>query len=300
MHLRIAPDFGARAGSGQLFEDGCSCGARRLGHCPYDRIPLLETQKPLVLRVDPSNDATWTHIDIFEDHHLVEFVILPLRNADALPSAVSFATVRNSGFSSAERAALKRIAPALRNTCELRTLRRAEQALLGAYVGALTARRILEGHIRRGEVETLEAALMLCDLRDFTELSNRLPSERVLQLLDAYFGCVVPAINETGGEVIKFMGDAVLAFFHCEDASAACAACVKGALSALESLQALAISDAELRTGVALHYGKVGSCSICVRAAQQYLRSPLTSKGFAAVLSVWLGHQVGRKRYGGH
>ena len=172
---------------------------------------VLETQEPIVLRVNHLNDATWTHIDIFEGRELVEFVILPLRNADASSNAVSFATRRSSGFSVAERAAFARIAPALRNVCELRTLRSAEQALLDTYVGALTARRILKGHIRRGEVETL--AFMLCDLRGFTELSNRLPSQRVLQLLDAYFDCVVPAINQTGGEVIKFMGDAVLAFF---------------------------------------------------------------------------------------
>ena len=218
---------------------------------------VLETQKPLVVRVEPHNDAAWTHIDILEGRHLVEFVILPLRNADALPSAVSFATRRSDGFSAAERAALVRIAPALRNVCELRTLRAAEQALLGAYVGTLTARRVLEGHIRRGEVETLEAALLLCDLRGFTELSNRLPSNRVHQLLNDYFHCVVPAIGDAGGEVIKFMGDGVLAFFLRDDASAACAAALQGALTALKRLQAYTAPDAELRAGVALHYGEM-------------------------------------------
>jgi adenylate cyclase len=218
---------------------------------------VLETQQPLVLWVDHLNDAAWTHIDIFEGRDLVEFVLLPLRNADASANVVSFATTRSGGFSLAERAAFARIAPALRNVCELRTLRSAEQALLDTYLGELTARRILKGHIRRGEVETLEAAFMLCDLRGFTELSNRLPSRRVLQLLDAYFDCVVPAINQTGGEVIKFMGDAVLAFFLREDAASACAAGLEGALSALQRLQELPISDAELHAGIALHHGKV-------------------------------------------
>lgn len=218
---------------------------------------VWETQEPLVLRVDNLNDLAWTHVDIFEGRHLMELVILPLRNGDAFPNAVSFATTRNSGFSGVERAAFARIAPALRTACELRTLRSAEQALLHTYVGALTARRVLKGYIRRGEVETLEAALMLSDLRGFTELSNRLPSKRVLQLLDAYFGCVLPAINEAGGEVIKFMGDAVLAFFRREGASSACAAGFQCALTALERLQKLALPDAELRAGVALHHGNV-------------------------------------------
>jgi len=95
----------------------------------------------------------------------------------------------------------------------VRTLLTTQRAPLHTYVGAETSRRVLAGLLRRGEVETLEAAFMLCDLRGFTELSNRLPSGRVLELLNSYFDCIVPAINEAGGEVIKFMGDSVLALF---------------------------------------------------------------------------------------
>jgi adenylate cyclase len=218
---------------------------------------VLETQTPLVLRVDPQRDAPWIGIDIFKGRSLVELVILPLRTTDALPSGVSFATMRGTGFTAAEREAFDRIAPALRNACELRNLRQVELTLLDTYLGSLTGRRVLEGHVRRGELERLEAALLLCDLREFTELSNRLPSERVVELLDAYFGCVVPAIDKAGGEVIKFMGDAVLAFFNHKDASAACAAALQGAQTALDSLQRLHTPDCELRAGVALHYGTV-------------------------------------------
>jgi adenylate cyclase len=220
-------------------------------------VRVLETQTPLVLRVDPQRDALWTQNDLFKGRPLVELVFLPLRTPDALPSAVSFATTRSTGFTAAERAAFDRIAPALRNACELLNLRQVELTLLDTYLGTLTGRRVLEGRVRRGELERLEAALLLCDLREFTELSNRLPSERVLELLDAYFGCVVPAIDKAGGEVIKFMGDAVLAFFHREDASAACAAALQGAVTALASLQRLQTPDCALRAGVALHYGTV-------------------------------------------
>jgi adenylate cyclase len=220
-------------------------------------VAVLETQTPVVLRVDPRRDAPWTQNDLFNGRPLVELVALPLRALDALPSAVSFATTRSTGFTAAERAAFDRIAPALRNACELRNLRQVELTLLDTYLGTLTGRRVLEGRVRRGELERLEAALLLCDLREFTELSNRLPSERVLELLDAYFGCVVPAIDKAGGEVIKFMGDAVLAFFHREDASAACAAALQGAVTALASLQRQQTPDGELHAGVALHYGTV-------------------------------------------
>ena len=59
--------------------------------------------------------------------------------------------------------------PALRNACELRTLRQVELTLLNTYVGPTTGRRILAGRIRRGQMKSLDAALMLCDLRGFTD-----------------------------------------------------------------------------------------------------------------------------------
>lgn len=218
---------------------------------------VMKTREPLVVRPDGSNDPAWFHTDLFLGRGLVEFVVVPLANADGLVSAASFSTTRPSGFAVSDRAVLNGIVPALRNACELLTLRRMELTLLDTYVGATTARRVMAGRVRRGEVETLEAGLMLCDLRGFTELSNRLPGERVLELLNAYFDHVVPAINSAGGEVIKFMGDAALAFFHQDSPAASCAAALQGAMSALEGLGRFTAPDAELHAGIALHYGEV-------------------------------------------
>jgi adenylate cyclase len=218
---------------------------------------VMETREPLIVRLDDSNDPAWFHTDLFDGRGLVEFVIVPLCNADGMVSAASFSTTCPSGFTLSERAALDQIVPALRNACELLTLRRVESTLLDTYVGATTARRVMAGGVRRGEVETLEAGLMLCDLRGFTELSNRLPGERVLELLNAYFDLVVPAITFAGGEVIKFMGDAALAFFHRDSPAASCSAALQGATSALEGLGRFTAPDAELHAGIALHYGEV-------------------------------------------
>ena len=218
---------------------------------------VMEMRKPLIVRLDASTDPAWVHTDLFQGRGLVEFVIVPLRNSDGLVSAASFATRRASGFAPSDLVALDRIVPALRNACELRTLGSVELTLLDTYVGATTARRVMAGGIRRGEVERLEAALMLCDLRGFTELSNRLPEERVLELLNAYFDRVVPAITRAGGEIIKFMGDAALAFFHCDSPASSCSSALQGALSTLEDLGRFEDPDAELHAGIALHYGTV-------------------------------------------
>jgi adenylate cyclase len=103
----------------------------------------------------------------------------------------------------------------------------------------------------------MEAALMLCDLRGFTELSNRLPGERVLELLNIYFDAVVPAIAHEGGEVLKFMGDAVLAVFPGYDATLSSDAALAAAKAILARLEALHFPDAHLQAGIALHYGEV-------------------------------------------
>lgn len=218
---------------------------------------VMETHECLTVRMDGPETTRWTNLDIYRGRELVELLILPLNNFDASASAAAFCTSRPGGFFAAERAALERIVPALRNLCELRILRKVELTLLDTYVGTATARRVLAGRIQRGQVESLEAALMLCDLRGFTELSNRLSPAHVLKTLDTYFDHVVPAITEAGGEIVKFMGDAVLAFFQCDDASIACKAALQAAFNSLENLDRLTEAGTPLHAGISLHYGEV-------------------------------------------
>jgi adenylate cyclase len=218
---------------------------------------VMEKRETAIVRLGETEHPAWTDVDIYRGRRLKQFVMMPLTTADGPVSAVCFATVGTRGFSEAELALLERIQPALRNVCEIRALRRTELALLDTYIGAGTARRILAGRIRRGQVESLEAALLLCDLHGFTNLSNRLPEAEVLNVLDRYFDQVVPAITEAGGEILKFMGDAALAFFHNETAEACCAAALNGARLALRNLEAAAMTDPTIETSMALHYGKV-------------------------------------------
>jgi adenylate cyclase len=216
----------------------------------------MEHNENVNIRFDRKDSADWTLIDIYQDRDLIELLICPLTTTSGPLSAASFATRRVGGFSDLERDAINRVIPALRTCCELRTLRKVELTLLDTYTGATTAQRILAGRIRRGEVETLEAALMLCDLRGFTELSNRLSGACVVELLDTYFDLVMPAIADAGGEVVKFMGDAVLAFFPGEDPSDACTRALRAARAALDRLAGYQGREA-LHAGIALHYGEV-------------------------------------------
>ncbi len=218
---------------------------------------VFESREMLVVGPGQSPHGRWQHIDVFAGRALVQLMIAPLCNADGPVSAAIFGTKRPGGFTSWEMQVIERIIPALRNTSELRILRQVELSLLDTYIGPLTASRILAGRIRQGEIESMQAALLLCDLRGFTELSNRLPGETVLGLLNAYFDRVIPAITHEGGEVLKFMGDAVLAFFPGYDATRTCNAALSAARAILEALDGFKYDGVGAKAGIALHHGEV-------------------------------------------
>ena len=224
------------------------------------RSPVLHAMSSrewVVLRTD---DRRWMLHDIFLGRGLVELCIAPMIHgaSERAVSAVTVGTRRHEGFSEADLALLRRILPALRGAIELKVWRFTTKTMLDTYIGSGPEQRVLSGHVRRGDVETLEAALMFCDMHGFTDLSNRLSSERVLELLNIYFDEVVPSVAQCGGEILKFMGDGLLAFFR-DDAGAgpSCAAALGAARLVGERLAAIALPDAEVRAGIGLHYGEV-------------------------------------------
>ena len=116
------------------------------------------------------------------------------------------------------------IAP-LARVAEIRALRRTAGNLIDTYVGHQTGERILSGKIRRGYVEAIRAAIWLSDMRGFTTLSEQLPPQALIDRLNLYFECQVPAILNHGGEVLKFMGDGLLAIFPIGNDSDTVAVC---------------------------------------------------------------------------
>ena len=148
------------------------------------------------------------------------------------------------------------------------------RSLLDTYVGHRTGARVLSGQIRRGDANTIEAAISICDLRDFTVLSETLPPDALLALLNAYFEVVGAAVTARGGEILKFMGDAVLTIFPTSSEvplDAACDAALDAAIDLIDSLDAVnhrrrRAGEPPIRFGVGLHqgaviYGNVGAAA---------------------------------------
>ena len=150
--------------------------------------------------------------------------------------------------------------PPLARIIEIVSLRRTASMLLDTYVGNRAGERILGGQIRRGHTDTMHAAIWLSDLRGFTALSDRLPAETVVDILNRYFDCQVAAIRAHGGEVLKFMGDGLLAVFPIAeqpgDSQQVCARVLEAARESRASVEAMHYATGEVlerfRFGVAL------------------------------------------------
>jgi adenylate cyclase len=196
---------------------------------------------------------------------ITDYIALPLLNVDGSVHVSSWTTKQPGGFTDAQLKALRELIPPLARLIEVTRLRFMSTILLDTYVGNRAGERIMRGQIRRGHAETMQAAIWLSDLRGFTALSDRLPAETVVDILNQYFDCQVSAIGTHGGEVLKFMGDGLLAVFPIDeyvgDTGKACAKVLEAACEARANVDAMQFPIGEtverFRFGVALHVGKI-------------------------------------------
>ena len=196
---------------------------------------------------------------------VTDYLALPLIFLDGEVHASSWTTRSPGGFTEAQAEAIRAVIPALSRYTEIIGLRRIASMLLDTYVGNSAGARILGGQIRRGHTDTMHAAIWLSDLRGFTPLSDRLPAETVVDILNLYFDCQVEAIRGQGGEVLKFMGDGLLAVFPIAaqdgDPAEVCSRVLAAACAARSRVHALEYVSGDARErfrfGVALHVGEV-------------------------------------------
>jgi adenylate cyclase len=197
-----------------------------------------------------------------------DYFALPVKNSFGTNYMATYATDRIGGFSDKEISDLTRVSQRLSLLADLRNQRRIASNILSAYLGARTGPKVLAGQIRRGTGEQITAVLWSSDLRGFTERSDRLSPEQVIAMLNALFDAQAKAINDHGGEILKFMGDGLLSIFPIESPdliSAAAKNALSGALQAVEAVKQLG-GDGEpaLEIIVALHvgtaiYGNIGA-----------------------------------------
>jgi adenylate cyclase len=209
-------------------------------------------------------------------HHLVlhevkaaggtDYFGLAIRVGDGRPNPIiTFATDRESGFSDADITDLGLLPDLIGAVVEMHINRLIASTVIETYLGRETGQRILQGLVRRGDGDRINAVLWFSDLRDFTGLNERLPADELLDMLNMYFEAIGVALKNRGGEILKFIGDGVMAIFpvidamFLPDATAGAIDAAREALSAIEEVNAGRVEAGRerIRFGVGLHVGPV-------------------------------------------
>ena len=229
-----------------------------------------DTRKPYRRRLDqPISDMSL--LEDLRQLGATDYYIVPFAFIDQQRTAhISFATQRPGGFSDGEIADLTRAAALLSPYAERRVLKKIAVDLLTTYVGRRSALKVYDGALDRGKAEIITATILIADLRGFTRYSDTHRIDNVLSTLNDFFDALVAAIEPHGGEVLKFIGDALLAIFPAADEkSLPCAPAIAAALDTRRRIAALNTERAKagrslLKFGLALNageiaYGNIGS-----------------------------------------
>jgi len=292
------------------FCDEIKVAEQALGTEAYLRSPLaivLEKGEVVdLLTDDPAADQRFSLTADLKAIGATHYLALPLGGA-GYHNVATVATRQASGFSDTQRVTLERLLRLLALHVERHIAMRIAENVLETYLGRLAGQRVLTGSIKRGAGSRVEAIIWVSDLRGFTDLSDRLKPAEMLSVLNAYFEEIAGAVIANGGEVLKYIGDGLLAIFPFDDvyaernaASAAIAAAV-AAEAALDELnrQPLAhLADIEgwrpLRSGVALHAGDVffGNIGAPERLDFTVIGAAVNTASRVEAMSKQLGHSI--------
>jgi adenylate cyclase len=201
-----------------------------------------------------------------------DYFALPVKSSLGTNYMLTYVTDRGGGFTTQEISNLTRVSQRLPHLADVYMHRRIARNILDAYLGAKTGLKVLEGQIRRGTGEEITAVLWSSDLRGFTERSDRLTGIRMIAILNALFDAQAKAVASHGGEILKFIGDGLLAIFPIENAGMAANAArcaLDAAMQAVGAVHGLGSdpsleNEPPLEIVIALHigtaiYGNIGA-----------------------------------------
>jgi len=178
----------------------------------------------------------------------------------------SWSTDSPSGFSESMIAALLRIQNHLAVAAKMAVLNRLADNMLTTYLGNDAGKRVLNGNIRRGQGDTIRAALVMADMRGSTMLAEQEGREAYIETLNLFFDAIAAPFNRRGGQILSFLGDGFIAVYPCdrhrEPSEIACRAALGAALKATARMGALNEDRRrrgvpELGYGIGLHVGNV-------------------------------------------
>lgn len=239
---------------------------------PYYR--AHQTGDWVAFRLDEIDDSAFGIVRFLRQEGFTHYACMPVFFRDGTEGGLTFATRDPAGFRADDLGVLKAIGPALSVLLDLNRVWRLLEETLQMYVGEEPHARILSGQVRRGDVMPIGAAILFADMRGFTSLSASLNAEETVALLNRYFDCVVPPIEARGGQVLKYIGDGVLAIRKSDrDGAAACTSLLDAARDIVRRVAEATAPDPpdrRFRIKISLHYGEVAYGNIGSGARLDY------------------------------
>src|ERR1700731_1531603 len=245
VHVRtLHPEF---RGVTRIWRRGQSTEIRTSRHgiestSDYQNSPVqyvIETGQWLDTVLSEATDRRFPILATLRAQGITHYVMAPLVFSNRIVNAMSWATDAPGGFAAADIELFRDLVTTFVSVLEATAGRRIYGELLATYVGRDPGAQSMSGAVKRGEVHHLKAGMLHADLRGFSRLTDELPEEQIVKLLNAFFDLVVPGVVAGGGDILKYIGDAVIAIFPVagDDPAPACELALAAAQTALAALQ---------------------------------------------------------------
>ena len=183
-----------------------------------------------------------------------DYIIFPMNYTRGGKSYISYTTDQEDGFSDADIQVLEKVCVPLSRRLEIEFCHFSTHSLLNTYLGKSAAQQVVSGNFRRtGSGKQIDAVIWQCDLRDFTSLSLKSTADNLIDELDQFFESIADSLSKYEGDIIKFIGDSIIAIFTNEDTQTACDNALKASKEILEKFS----SNSSKKITIVVHYGKV-------------------------------------------
>jgi adenylate cyclase len=219
---------------------------------------------------DPPHKDDHPTLDDLRREGMTDYYALPLVFSSGDANVLTLATRSPAGFSDADLGRFDILSNLLAPLVELLSMRRMTLGLLNTFVGPRISEKIFQGQVKRGDGDRIEAAFWYSDLRGFTALNETLPVADLLHLLNEYFEYCAAAAAARGGEILQFIGDAILIVFEIGDKSQEAAVCESALDAAIDAFDSIAVVNHRRRHngqpliefGLGLHLGEVTHANV--------------------------------------
>jgi len=222
-------------------------------------------------RLDTGEGLPFSVLEEIRDEGMVDYAAAlvrynPTAQGDGALEGVFFscATDEPDGFDEGELRQVVELLTHFAVAIKSRLTYEVARTVTETYLGADAGKRVLTGEISRGSIETIDAVIWFCDLRGFTELSDRLARDDLVALLNGYLDVMAGPLNRSNGQILKFLGDGFLATFDLtgRDAATVCGDALEAAIALRSEFDAFngarkEAGEPTLGLGLALHIGEV-------------------------------------------